>query len=70
VGFWLPTASEEKKNDQSTHGQTSPFKIKIKALPGSIVYHFSCHDISYVGFGSLYMNPTQLSRNFFRVFFP
>jgi len=37
VGFGLPTALKDKKNDQSIHGQTSPFKIKIKALPGSIV---------------------------------
>jgi len=48
-GLWAAHGFRRKKNDQSIHGQTSPFKIKIETYPRSLAYHFSFHDSS-VGF--------------------
>jgi hypothetical protein len=42
VGFLAAHGLKLQDKRQSTHGQPSTAKIKIKALPGLIVYHF-CH---------------------------
>jgi hypothetical protein len=42
VGFLAAHGLKLQDKRQSTHGQPSAAKIKIKALPGLIVYYF-CH---------------------------
>jgi hypothetical protein len=43
VGILAAHGFDLQDKEQSTHGQTSTAKIKIIALPGSIIYHSFCH---------------------------